>query len=315
MNVYHKLKEIIGIGYKLARLNTKLNELSERLHKIENANDDLKILNARIYNKLLEKETSSSLETFEFKVFSQFGDDGIIQYLIRKANISVKTFIEFGVENYREANTRFLLINNNWKGLIMDGSETHIQQIKSEDLYWRQNLTAVSEFITRENINGLISKNGFGGETGILHVDIDGNDYWVWDAINTTSPQMVIMEYNAVFGLNPWTVPYDQRFYRTEKHHSNLYFGASLDALNILAEKKGYSFVGCNSDGNNAYFIRNDKMNGMKKVDIKEGFVNSQFRESRDVNGNLTFISEDERIKVITGLPVYNVVTDKTETI
>lgn len=313
MSIFRRIKELVGVGYQVSRLNTKLNDLNERIYKLESANDDLKMMNARIYSKMLEGDVTSVLADYEFKVFSQFGDDGIIQYLIRKACISAKTFIEFGVENYREANTRFLLINNNWKGLIMDGSENHIRQIKSENLYWRQNLTAVCAFIKRENINDLLQKNGFAGEVGILHIDIDGNDYWIWNEINVIDPQMVIMEYNAVFALNPWTVPYDPDFYRTEKHHSNLYFGASLAALNVLAEKRGYSFVGCNSHGNNAYFIRNDKMNGLKKVDVNEGFVNSQFRESRDMNGHLTFISGGDRIHVIKGLPVYNVATDKTE--
>lgn len=306
---------MFGAIYRLPQLAIKIDELNRRIHKLENTNEDLVLLNGKMFAKMLESETSNELAAHEFKIFSQYGDDGIIQFLIKRLNIDAKSFIEFGVEDYREANTRFLLINNNWKGLIIDGSEANMNRVKSQDLYWRQNLTAVSQFVTRENINQLFSDNGFKGEVGILHIDIDGNDYWVWKEINVIQPQIVIMEYNAVFMLNPWTIPYDPKFYRTDKHHSNLYFGASLAALNELAEQKGYSFVGCNSHGNNAYFVRNDKLKGLEKVDVQKSFVNSEFRESRDENGKLTFVSGDERIKLIKGLPVYNTTTSKLETI
>src|ERR1700744_5508213 len=65
------------------------------------------------------RQEVSSINEVEFQVFSQFGDDGIIQWLISKIDIPNKTFIEFGVENYIESNTRFLLINNKWKGLVI----------------------------------------------------------------------------------------------------------------------------------------------------------------------------------------------------
>lgn len=315
MSIYARIKELFGVGYRVTFLNKKINQLNERMERLESANDDLKILNARIYSKLLETSLSEKPEDYEFKVFSQFGDDGIIQFLIRRHGIDVKKFVEFGVENYREANTRFLLLNNNWKGLVMDGSEKNILQIRDESLYWTHNITAVTQFITAANINQIISENGFAGETGILHIDIDGNDYWIWKELQVTSPQLIIMEYNAVFGLNPWTVPYDESFYRTEKHHSNLYFGASLAALNKLADEKGYSLVGCNSAGNNAYFVRNDKLNGIKKRTLEEAYRASEFRESRDVNGKLTFVSEGERLKLIKGLSVYNVISGQLEKI
>lgn len=301
--------------YYVGRLNSKTDDLNARIGRLEMSHDDNRVLAGKMYAKLLEKESSQNIHDYEFKVFSQYGDDGIIQYLVRKLNITEKTFVEFGVENYREANTRFLLINNNWKGLIIDGAEKNIRQIKSEELYWKHNLTAVAAFVTRNNINTLLSQHGFSGELGILHIDIDGNDYWIWKEITAVQPQLVIMEYNAVFQLHPWTVPYEEKFYRTDKHHSNLYFGASLSALNALAEEKGYSFVGCNSHGNNAYFVRNDKLNGIKKLSPDEGFVMSQFRESRNPSGELTFVSEAERIKLIKGMPVFNTLTGNTELI
>src|SRR5690348_2388073 len=140
------------------------------------------------------------LRDAEFQVFSQWGDDGIIQYLIHQVPSLPEVFVEFGVQDYRESNTRFLLMHDNWSGLVMDGSEQFVSFIQSEDIYWRYDLTAVASFLTRENINDVIRGAGFSGPIGILSVDIDGNDYWVWEAIDVVDPTIVIVEYNSVFG-------------------------------------------------------------------------------------------------------------------
>jgi hypothetical protein len=249
-------------------------------------------------------------------VFSQYGDDGIIQFLVDYLEIPTKTFIEFGVQNYRESNTRFLLINNNWQGLIFDGSQKNIEEIKADNIYTNYGLTAECAFITKENINHLLQKNQFEGEIGLLHIDIDGNDYWIWQEINVISPSIVIMEYNSVFGKDrSITVPYDKSFVRHQKHYSYLYFGASLLALCNLAEQKGYYFIGSNSNGNNAYFIRKDKIKDLKMRTVEDSYVESKFRESRDKNGNFSFIGGEKRLELIKGLPVYNTQTQEIEPI
>src|ERR1019366_6949647 len=89
----------------------------------------------------------------------------------------------FGVEDYREANTRFLLINRNWKGLVMDGGLQNMKRVREEEIYWRHDLTAICAFIARNNINRLIAQNGFSGPVGVLSIDIDGNDYWIRESI------------------------------------------------------------------------------------------------------------------------------------
>ena len=135
-----------------------------------------------------------SLKEVEFKVYSQWGEDGIIQYLIQILPILNKTFIEFGVQDYTEANTRFLLEADNWSGMIMDGSKENMDTVRREDIYWRYDLNAVPVFITRENINTLLLKSGFDRDLGILSIDIDGNDYWVWKEINVMQPRIIICE-------------------------------------------------------------------------------------------------------------------------
>lgn len=286
--------------------------MSIDLDKINKDLNIVKNLAARvIINQIISRGQLDHIQEAEFQVYSQFGDDGIIQYLISQLDISEKTFIEFGVENYAEANTRFLLINNNWKGLVIDGDKENINFIKQDTIYWKYDLTAVEAFVDQKNINKIFLENSYSGDIGILSIDVDGNDYWIWDAINVINPVVVIVEYNSVFGnKNAITIPYDPQFMRTKVHYSNLYWGCSLKALCLVAEKKGYYFIGSNSNGNNAYFIRRDKIGKIKPQTIAIGYVESKYRESRDKNGNLTYISGEDRLRVIEDMIVYDVTKD-----
>jgi len=275
------------------------------------------MLSARIMVDMIhQKQDISSFRDVEFKCFSQFGDDGIIQYLIQRLKITERTFVEFGVEDYTEANTRFLLMNDNWRGLILDGSYENMDRVRSSEIYWKHNLTVVPAFIDTQNINSLIEKAGFSGEIGILSVDIDGNDYWVWEAINIVNPVVVIVEYNSVLGKKrPISIPYDPMFVRSQAHFSHLYWGASIPAFCHLANQKGYAFAGCNSAGNNAYFVQRDRLQGLQEYSPDEGFVESKFRESRSSGGEFSFLSGEARLKLIRRLPVINVTTGSEECI
>ena len=89
-------------------------------------------------NQIKNKECQlNSIQDVEFSVFSQFGDDGIIQWLIQNLEIPNKTFIEFGVEDFSESNSRFLMMNNYWSGFVMDGSESNINILKSSYYFMR----------------------------------------------------------------------------------------------------------------------------------------------------------------------------------
>ncbi len=298
--------------------------INENVRVTENCNksievllNDLALQNGRILSELNDQKKSiEKLEEVEFKIFSQWGDDGIIQYLINKLKIDNKIFIEFGVEDYTESNTRFLLMNNNWSGLVMDGSDSNINEIKKSDIYWKYDLTAKKAFITAENINKLISDEGFSGEIGLLHIDIDGNDYWVWKALEVVKPIIMIVEYNSNFGYErPITIPYQADFIWTEAHFSNLYFGSSILSLCDLAEQKGYDFVGCNSAGNNAYFIKKGHLSEIKARPGADGYVKSKFRQSRDKDGILNYLNSDEITVSLKGLSVFNTRTKEAEKI
>lgn len=260
-----------------------------------------------------QRKDFKSITEIEFSVYSQWGDDGIIQWLLQNINIENNIFIEFGVEDYLESNTRFLLMNNNWKGIILDGSESNINSIKASHYYWKYDLQAACEFITAENINEIIKRRNPPKNIGLLHIDIDGNDYWVWKSLSCVSPAIAIIEYNGIFGFEKnITVPYSPDFRRENAHPSNLYYGASLPALILLAIKKGYRFWGCNSAGNNAYFIRNDLCHP-RLFWPKEEFVSPKFREARNEKGDLMHLDLSESRALIEGLPVWNILTEKTE--
>ena len=204
-------------------------------------------------------------------------------------------------------------MNNNWSGLIIDGDPANIEFVQRTYPFWRYDLQAVAQFIDRDNINALFEAMGFSGEIGLLSVDIDGNDYWVWDSIHTVNPVIVTVEYNSVFGADyAITVPYDAAFYRRRAHYSNLYYGASLKAFCMLAEKKGYAFVGCNSAGNNAHFVRKDQVGTIPVKTVPQGYVESKFRESRDRNGKSTYLHGRQRIEVIKEMQVFDIENGKT---
>jgi hypothetical protein len=259
---------------------------------------------------------STNINDYEFKIFSQWGDDGIIQYLVNNVAIQNNTFIEFGVGNYAESNTRFLMMNNNWSGFVMDSSEEAMNSLNKRSWYWKYNLTNKAAFIDKDNINSLLAETGF-SNIGILSIDIDGNDYYILNEIDLSvlNPSIIIAEYNSVFGSDrAITVPYRKDFDRTKTHYSNLFFGASLSALKHVAARKGYALVGCTLSGNNSFFVRKDLLNEkVKELPVASAYKNSMFRESRNEDHSLSFISGKNRLDVIKGLEVINVLTDQTE--
>jgi hypothetical protein len=269
------------------------------------------LLLGRLNARAVSSERYRSIQQAEFKVYSQWGEDGIIQYLIHKVPIADQSFIEFGVESYAESNTRFLLVNDNWRGLVIDGGSRHVKFTEQRQLRWRHSLDAKTAFVTRENVNSLFEEAGFTGDLGLLSIDIDGNDYWVWEAVHVVNPRIVVVEYNATFGANlAVSVPYDPQFQRTQAHSSTLYWGVSLAALCHLGRKKGYRFVGSNSAGNNAFFVREDIAGDLPALSAQDGYMEARFRESRNADGQLTYLTaRRDRLLAIADQNVVDVVS------
>jgi hypothetical protein len=286
----------------MKRRATQFDDMYRRVERIQEAL-------GRIEGRQLSDRWHGDFRAVEFRAFSQWGEDGILQALLRVVPVKQKVFVEFGVENYTESNTRFLLGFNNWAGLVIDGSPENITQIKRDPIYWQHNLKAECAFITAENINEVISHSGVVGDIGILSIDIDGNDYWIWKAINVVNPAIVVVEYNARFGADrACTIPYDPGFHRADAHYSMIYYGASLAALTDLGRSKGYALVGCNTAGNNAFFVRRDLLvSPLVEKSPAEAYNANQFRESRNQEGGLAFLSAEQERELVFGLPLVDV--------
>jgi hypothetical protein len=285
------------------RADARAVEIERRLEVLQSALGRVELRQLRQSGR-----SGGSLSDYEFRVFSQGGEDGIIQSLVDRVEVGPKVFVEFGVEDYREANTRFLAEHDNWTGLVIDGSRENIERVRSSEVCWRQNLRAVEAFVTRDNINGLISEQGIGGEIGLLSIDIDGNDYWVWESIEVVAPSLIIIEYNHRFGSEAAvTIPYDEKFRRGEKYPI-YYFGASLRALCLLGQRKGYAFVGGTSNGVNAFFVRRDKLpESLIELAPSEGYVAGNFTEVRDERGLFIPASPEEEKRELLLLPLVDV--------
>ncbi len=214
----------------------------------------------------------------EYKIFSQNGEDGLLLYIFSQVGITNKTLIEFGIEDGRECNSANLIINYGWNGLMMDGNTRNVKKALS---YYRgiqrfetNRVKIIQSFVTAENINNLIANSNIEGDIDLLSIDIDGNDYWIWNAIEIVKPRVVVMEYNASFGPDKSiTVKYDPSFRRFEKHKSGWYHGASISALVKLGKTKGYTLVCADSHGCNTFFVRNDVIAGdLLEISSKEAF-------------------------------------------
>jgi hypothetical protein len=194
-----------------------------------------------------------------FKVFSQSDEDGIIQEIFNRIGTTNRTFIEIGVDAGIECNTVKLLMEG-WSGVWMDASEGEAAQMRGKFSFIYDQLTLKEEHVTAENVNDLIFDAGFNeGEIDLLSIDVDNNDYWIWEAITAVYPRVVVIEYNAT--LRPpmsMVIPYDP----TQKWDGSNFHGASLEALVKLGNRKGYDIVGCTLAGTNAFFVRRDLIQG-----------------------------------------------------
>ena len=191
-----------------------------------------------------------------FRGYSQHDEDGMIQEIFRRIGVSNQVFAEVGVGDGTENNTLYLMLSG-WRGLWIDGSETNAGIIGSQFKSFIQvgQLSFVREFVDRESINEIIKKANCTGEIDLLSIDIDGNDYWVWEVISEVQPRVVVIEYNAVF-RPPLAIVAE--YNRSFVWNGTSYYGASLKALESLGLRKGYSLVGCSLSGINAFFVRHD---------------------------------------------------------
>ncbi|HET6628934.1 MAG TPA: hypothetical protein VFG91_04090 [Woeseiaceae bacterium] len=204
-------------------------------------------------------EPAGGLQQYEYSLLSQNGEDGILRFLFSEIGFDSRHFVEFGFGAH-QCNSLRLILHEHFRGLLMDGSRENCDFFDiAAAKRGISGVDTVCTFLDRDNLEPLILEHGTPHEIDLLSLDVDGNDYWFWEALERISPRVVSIEYNA--GIGPtlsWTVPYDPQFERFAQHASGFFHGASLKALEKLGRRKGYRLVGCDSTGTNAFFLRDD---------------------------------------------------------
>jgi hypothetical protein len=252
------LKNMAAVWQAIPEILKNLKSLNSASSKYQDRLTELQIDNYLLENlhKNPKYDNPKKLNRYEFKVFSQAGEDGIISEIFNRIGTTNKFFVEFGVGNGLENNSAYLLVKG-WQGYWIEGSDRFCQSIRQsfEDLIANQQLTLKNTFITGENIEDLFRKGNVPTELDLLSIDIDGNDYWVWQAITNYRPRVVILEYNAIYPPeSSWVMQYNP----SHQWKYNSHMGSSLKALEKLGDQKGYKLVACSFSGVNAFFVRED---------------------------------------------------------
>lgn len=199
-----------------------------------------------------------AIDEVGFKLFSQFEEDGILLYLFTVIGSKSKRFVDVGANDGLNSNCANLAINWGWHGLLLEGDASLLEKGK---LFYNADLRTClyppifkQAMVGAENINDLIKSGGFQGEIDLLSIDIDGNDFWVWKAIEVVDPRVVVIETHVEFGERPVVVPYDPDYVYPGKHPQ--YHGASPKSMIKLGSEKGYRLVATNRLGFNFIFIK-----------------------------------------------------------
>ena len=256
----------------------------------------------------------------DYKIFSQNGEDGIIDYLLNSIGVNNPKFIEIGVGDYSECNTRFIFERTSSKGLIVDCIKDLKNKVSENVKLWKGDLKIIESFVNSENILEIIEKNKFTNDVDLLSLDVDGVDYWILKKLPKNFSKIAVIEYNSIFGGDvELTMPNDKFFDRNKYHFSNLCFGMSLKALVNLMKSKDFIFIGTNLTRCNAFFMSKkyiDKVNlDIPDLSKLHEHTNSNIRESRDINGDLSYISGLDKIKIISDCEVIDLTDNKKKKI
>ena len=264
------------------------------------------------------RNTYKNLWDAEVRVFSQWGEDRILDYLFDVIGIAKPKIIEFGAGNFIECNSRFAAEYRNASTYVVDMREDLLRNVKSLDIYWRNSIFPVQDFITPDTARKHLqnAKDLMGG-VDTLSIDIDGNDYWVLDGLDLSGIDIVVCEYNPLYGSKiACSVPRDDNYDRTKAHWSYLHYGMSLRAAIFLMTNHGLVFIGTNRAGNNAFFVQekyielfNFKIPDLNELEI---FVDWRVRESRDEVGILSYLPKKSIKEILFDLELIEI-TKKTK--
>jgi hypothetical protein len=203
-----------------------------------------------------------SIHDSGFRVFSQFDEDGVILYLLAAGGMGTRRFVDLGAgDGVYASNCANLALNLGFDGLFVEADAAkaeHARRFYEGHADTRERPPRVVQaFVTRENVNELVRGAGFEGDIDLLSIDVDGNDYWLWQALNCVSPRFVVVEAHTELGFEDYVMPYEPGF-DWRQAPAGMRIGASPAAFQRLAGELGYRLVGSNLYGFNLCFARND---------------------------------------------------------
>lgn len=273
--------------------NARFDRLERIAHEQARFAMGVQIEEARRSNPVLDPQGAG------YRVYSQFDQDGILQAIFKRVPKAPKLFVEFGVQDYRESSTRYLLEKDFWRGLILDPAPDAEPFLRQTGIDSMHDIAFLQSFVSRENINSIFSS--LPSDPGLLIIDVDGVDYYLWEALETVRPWVVGIEYQSLFGPSlDVAIPYRPDFDRTKNHGSNLAYGASITAMVRLAKSKGYKLVAGSNQHHDAFFVRDDVAEPFPSKSIADVFTDVQHRESRDKSGELTYLSDRNQQRLET---------------
>jgi hypothetical protein len=290
------------------RAQATLDEISARLDKLERVITDLKqnidlipAIVRRLYLDGVELPAPYDLLAERFGYLSQNDEDGLLLALFKRIGTTDRRFVEIGC-GMNGGNSGFLAQECGWSGLMVDAKSASIEKVTVR--FKGHPVRTIKQRVTREGVNVLLEKFGFTGEIDLLSIDIDGMDYWVWDAVSACSPRVVAIEYNWLFGPErAVTIPYSSEFDLGAIGNRG-YRGASLAALAHLGKTKGYRLVA--TERVNAFFLRNDLAPTIREIEVARGYrAPLNITRGKDVFQKIAK----------AGLPLVDVVTGRTGTI
>lgn len=230
------------------------------INRLRNFIDNLKVLigSGTINASRALYPNMNYLWDAEVRVFSQWGEDGILDYLFSQLNIVKPRILEIGVGSFRECNSRFAAEFRNASVYGVDQNRKLLRETSALPVLWKTNSYFEIIDVNPSNVRSIQEKCSQKiGLPNLLSLDIDGNDYWILDAMNLSNFEIVVCEYNAIFGAHlNCTIPYSSNWNRIVGRDSYLVYGMSLKAAIELMREKGFTFVGTNRVGNNAFFVR-----------------------------------------------------------
>ena len=288
-----------------------------RAGALKNLVEEIKFLHGQgsILSSRAQHQNFRNLWDAEVKVYSQWGEDGILDYICERIGLSKPRVLEIGAGNFSECNSRFLAENRNASVFAVDGREDLISSIETNPLRWKNHIFGQQIWVTPTNINSIIdSAHRAIDQIDIFSLDLDGNDYWILEKANLSSISVIVVEYNALFGHSEAvSVQQDDAFERNAKHFSSLYYGASLKAFVYLLKKREFEFIGTNRVGNNAFFIHRNLISRIPLTanDDYSVYTDWRIREARSERGVLTYESGQNRMEIIGQLEVIDVKTNE----